>query len=386
MKFRPSIFSRRAVSLLLSTALCTGLLAFPAHASVYVTTPTVGSPSQQTTAQPSDADYIHEEFVRINGLSSQDERYNAYNALCERYPDVPGVHYRRAVFLRDYEPDKNKVLQAIEQVIQLAKNYPNWETEDSSSYAPDLLVSYTDKLDKYDIQSASYKLEADIYLNDLYQQEAYISAMRKALQVQETDCRRFMGEDVTSQVVSSKEGSIIAPSNLTSSIIQWRSAVGDLCRIEAYRRELNDIEAWYQAGGSKSFTAWDGRVQVDCVGGTNTMQVSVQSSRSPISSVQTEFQFNVPVKQVLRGVDKVYFLLPKGGYSTQTIQTTWYTDGSEPKSQRSRSTISFGTFSEFCTAADLDLPQVVLDFVGANTSDPLQSLYLVTYFSDYRTV
>ena len=39
MKLRHSLLPRRAVSLLVSTALCTSLLAFPAHAEVYTTNP-----------------------------------------------------------------------------------------------------------------------------------------------------------------------------------------------------------------------------------------------------------------------------------------------------------------------------------------------------------
>ena len=114
MKLRHSLLPRRAVSLLVSTALCTSLLAFPAHAEVYTTNPDDSlqyDSKTQTFVQRAESTAIKKELERIGKLSTVEEQYSVCSALCEQHPDVPSANYMLAFLMRYSEPDKNKTLQ-----------------------------------------------------------------------------------------------------------------------------------------------------------------------------------------------------------------------------------------------------------------------------------
>lgn len=391
MKLRHSLLPRRAVSLLVSTALCTSLLAFPAHAEVYTTNPDDSlqyDSKTQTFVQRAESTAIKKELERIGKLSTVEEQYSVCSALCEQHPDVPSANYMLAFLMRYSEPDKNKTLQQLEHVIQISETYQNWAAEnpDKLDYTPSGPVASSSAYTKTNIQKAAYEMEADIYLHDLRHQESYVTAMRHSLRVQKADCLRYFSDDLDEQIEVTPEGELaFASYDAALTTREWPFAIGTLRNIDAKEKELDAIEAWYQSGSSKDFTAWNGRVQVSASNPRN-MTVYVQCTGNNVAAVQDEFHKDTPVSRILRGLDGVCFMLrPESSSTDSNKQTTWYTDGTTKQSINSGSSVSFGDTFEFCSLQDLDLPPIATEVLKAKYGDEYQTAYqypeTLQYFS-----
>ena len=391
MKLRHSFLPRRAVSLLVSTALCTSLLAFPAHAAVYTTNPDDSlqyDSKTQTFVQRADQSAIRAELERIDAISDTREnystRYQAYLALCQQYPEIPILRLKLATCMKPYESDKGKVLQEIETAIQLSETYQDWEKEGFFSVL-DLLFSFgisasistwdgSYSYDKTEFQRAAYEMEAGIYLDSLHQQENYIAAMRKSLQIEENSLRESFSDDILAQIYRIDDGDIEL--NMGANIMEimdavrcWPYVVRDLRVIKAKQKELDRIEEWYRSGSPVNFSAWDGRVTVDYSYWAGCTAVSVQNPTSDyITSVTYKLMYRQSPAQVLRGLEGVYLHWPTGTDYDGITETKIHADGSQTESKNSWSSATVGYAFEFCSLQELELPDIVLQYVETEYS------------------
>ena len=391
MKLRHSFLPRRAVSLLVSTALCTSLLAFPAHAAVYTTNPDDSlqyDSKTQTFVQRADQSAIRAELERIDAISDTREnystRYQAYLALCQQYPEIPILRLKLATCMKPYESDKGKVLQEIETAIQLSETYQDWEKEKLFS-AFDLGLSFgisasistwdgSYSYDKTEFQRAAYEMEAGIYLDSLHQQENYIAAMRKSLQIEENSLRESFSDDILAQIYRIDDGDIEL--NMGANIMEimdavrcWPYVVRDLRVIKAKQKELDRIEEWYRSGSPVNFSAWDGRVTVDYSYRAGCTTVSVQNPTSDyITSDTYKLTYRSSPAQVLRGLEGVYLHWPTGTDYDGITETKIHADGSQTESKNSWSSATVGYAFEFCSLQELELPDIVLQYVETEYS------------------
>ena len=391
MKLRHSFLPRRAVSLLVSTALCTSLLAFPAHAAVYTTNPDDSlqyDSKTQTFVQRADQSAIRAELERIDAISDTREnystRYQAYLALCQQYPEIPILRLKLATCMKPYESDKGKVLQEIETAIQLSETYQDWEKEKLFS-AFDLGLSFgisasistwdgSYSYDKTEFQRAAYEMEAGIYLDSLHQQENYIAAMRKSLQIEENSLRESFSDDILAQIyrINGDDIELNMGANLLEvmdAVSCWPYVVRDLRVIKAKQKELDRIEEWYRSGSPVNFSAWDGRVTVDYSYRAGCTTVSVQNPTSDyITSDTYKLTYRSSPAQVLRGLEGVYLHWPTGTDYDGITETKIYADGSQTESKNSWGSATVGYAFEFCSLQELELPDIVLQYVETEYS------------------
>lgn len=387
MKLRHSFLPRRAVSLLVSTALCTSLLAFPAHAAVYTTNPDDSfqfDSKTQTFAQETKST-LQTELERIGTIEdtreNYNERYQAYLSLCEQYPDIPVLRLKLADCMRSYEKDKSKVLQELETAIQLAETYQNWEDEDLVDYL-DLDFSFgifttfseAHSFTKDTFLRAAYGMEAGIYLDFLYQQENYIAAMRRSLQFGEASLRESFSDDILAQIYGIDDGDIVL--NMGADIMEvmdavsyWPYVTRELRAIRAKQKELDRIEEWYRSGSPVNFSAWDGRVTVNYSYQAGCTTVSVQNPTGHITSVTYKLMYRSSPAQVLRGLEGVYLLWPTGTDYDGITETKIYADGSQTESKNSWSSATVGYAFEFCSLQELELPDIVLQYLETEYSE-----------------
>lgn len=396
MKLRHSFLPRRTVSLLVSTALCTSLLAFPAHAAVYTTNPDDSlqyDRETQTFVQRADQSAIRAELERIDAISDTREnystRYQACLALCQQYPDIPILRLKLATCMKPYESDKGKVLQEIETAIQLSEAYQGWEKEELFS-AFDLGLSFgisasistwdgSYSYDKTEFQRAAYEMEAGIYLDSLHQQENYIAAMRKSLQTEETSLRESFSDDILAQIyrINGEDIELNMGANtlevmlkVSDAVSRWPYVARDLRVIKAKQKELDRIEEWYRSGSPVNFSAWDGRVTVDYSYRAGCTTVSVQNPTSGyITSDTYELMCRQSPAQVLRGLEGVYLHWPTGTDYDGITETKIYADGSQKESKNSWSSATVGYAFEFCSLQELELPGIVLQYLETKYSE-----------------
>lgn len=395
MKLRRSFLPRRAVSLLVSTALCTSLLAFPTHAEVYTISPDDSlqyDRETQTFVPRADQSAIRAELERIDAIEdtreNYNERYQAYLSLCEQYPDIPVLRLKLADCMRSYEKDKGKVLQEIETAIQLSETYQDWEKEEifsafdlGLSFGISATISWTGtqshcSYDKGEFQRAAYEMEAGIYLDSLHQQENYIAAMRKSLQTKETSLREreCFSDDILAQIYGIDGDAIQCNLNANFKEViyaarDWPSVVRDLRVIKAKQKELDRIEEWYRSGSPVNFSAWDGRVTVDYSYWAGCATVSVQNPTSDyITSDTYKLMYRRSPAQVLRGLEGVYLLWPTGTDYDGVTETKIYADGSKKESKNSYGSTTVGYAFEFSSLQELELPDIVLQYVETKYS------------------
>lgn len=387
MKLRHSLLPRRAVSLLVSTALCTSLLAFPAHAEVYTTNPDDSlqyDRETQTFVQRAESTSIKKELERIGELSTVEEQYSACSALCEQHPDVPSANYMLAYLMRYSEPDKNKTLQQLEHVIQISETYQNWAAEypDKLYYTPSGPIAFSSAYTKTNIQKAAYEMEAGIYLDSLHQQENYIAAMRKSLQTEETSLREreCFSDDILAQIYGiDDDGNIVlnAGANtlevmlkVSDAVSDWPYVTRELRAIKAKQKELDRIEEWYRSGSPVNFSAWDGRVTVDYSHRAGCTTVSVQNPTGGyITSDTYKLMYRQSPAQVLRGLEGVYLHWPTGTDYDGITETKIYADGSQKESKNSWGSATVGYAFEFCSLQELELPGIVLQYLETKYSE-----------------
>lgn len=397
MKLRRSFLPRRAVSLLVSTALCTSLLTFPAHAEVYTTNPddSFQFDSKTQTFVQKTKSTLQTELERIGAIEDKrenyNERYQAYLSLCEQYPDIPVLRLKLAECMRSYEKDKSKVLQELETAIQLAETYQNWEDEDLVDYL-DLDFSFgiftsfseADSFTKDTFLRAAYGMEAGIYLDSLHQQENYIAAMRKSLQTEETSLREreCFSDDILAQIYGiDDDGAIVlnAGANIKEildAVSYWPYVTRELRAIKAKQKELDRIEEWYRSGSPVNFSAWDDRVTVDYSYWAGCTTVSVQNPTGYITSYTYKLMYRRSPAQVLRGLEGVYLLWPTGTDYDGTTETKIYADGQKKESKNSWGSGTVGYALEFCTVQELDLPDIVMQYAEtAYSEDPNDGAY-----------
>lgn len=387
MKLRHSLLHRRAVSLLVSTALCTSLLAFPAHAAVYTTNPDDSfqfDSKTQTFAQETKST-LQTELERIGTIEdtreNYNERYQAYLSLCEQYPDIPVLRLKLADCMRSYEKEKSKVLQELETAIQLAETYQNWEDEDLVDYL-DLDFSFgvfttfseAHSFTKDTFLRAAYGMEAGIYLDFLYQQENYISAMRRSLRFEEASLRESFSDDILAQIYGIDDGDIVL--NMGADIMEvmdvvsrWPYVTRELRAIKAKQKELDRIEEWYRSGSPVNFSAWDGRATVDYSYRAGCTTVSVQNPTDHITSVTYKLMYRQSPAQVLRGLEGVYLHWPTVTDYDGITETKIYADGSQKESKNSWSSATVGYAFEFCSLQELELPDIVLQYLETKYSE-----------------
>lgn len=395
MKLRHSFLPRRAVSLLVSTALCTSLLAFPAHAAVYTTNPDDSlqyDRETQTFVQRADQAAIRAELERIDAISDTREnystRYQACLALCQQYPDIPILRLKLATCMKPYESDKGKVLQEIETAIQLSEAYQGWEKEELFS-AFDLGLSFgisasistwdgSCSYDKTEFQRAAYEMEAGIYLDSLHQQENYIAAMRKSLQIEETSLRESFSDDILAQIyrINGEDIELNMGANtlevmlkVSDAVSRWPYVARDLRAIKAKQKELDRIEEWYRSGSPVNFSAWDGRVTVNYSYRAGCTTVSVQNPTGDyITSDTYKLMYRQSPAQVLRGLEGVYLHWPTGTDYDGITETKIYADGSKKESKNSYGSATVGYAFEFSSLQELELPDIVLQYVETKYS------------------
>ena len=392
MKLRRSFLPRRAVSLLVSTALCTSLLAFPAHAEVYTTNPDDSfqyDRETQTFVQRIDQSAIRAELERIDAIEDKrenyNERYQAYLSLCQQYPDIPILRLKLATCMKSYEPDKGKVLQEIETAIQLSETYQDWEKEKLFS-AFDLGLSFgisasislwdgSYSYDKTEFQRAAYEMEAGIYLDSLHQQENYIAAMRKSLQIEENSLRECFSDDILAQIYGIDDDGNIVPNaganilEILDAVSYWPYVTRELRVIKTKQKELDRIEEWYRSGSPVNFSAWDGRVTVDYSYWAGCTTVSVQNPTGYITSDTYKLMYRRSPAQVLRGLERVYLHWPTGTDYDGITETMIYADGSKKESKNSWGSATVGYAFEFSSLQELELPDIVLQYVEAKYSE-----------------
>ena len=389
MKLRRSFLPRRAVSLLVSTALCTSLLAFPTHAEVYTTNPDDSlqyDRETQTFVQRADQSAIRAELERIDAISDTREnystRYQACLALCQQYPDIPILRLKLATCMKSYESDKGKVLQEIETAIQLSETYQDWEKEKLFS-AFDLGLSFgisasisiwdgSYSYDKTEFQRAAYEMEAGIYLDSLHQQENYIAAMRRSLQVEENSLRESFSDDILAQIyrINGEDIELNMGANILEimdAVSYWPYVTRELRVIKTKQKELDRIEEWYRSGSPVNFSAWDGRVTVDYSYWAGCTTVSVQNPTGYITSDTYKLMYRRSPAQVLRGLERVYLHWPTGTDYDGITETMIYADGSKKESKNSWSSATVGY--ELCSLQELELPDIVLQYVEAKYSE-----------------
>lgn len=388
MKLRRSFLPRRAVSLLVSTALCTSLLTFPAHAEVYTTNPddSFQFDSKTQTFVQKTKSTLQTELERIGAIEDKrenyNERYQAYLSLCEQYPDIPVLRLKLAECMRSYEKDKSKVLQELETAIQLAETYQNWEDEDLVDYLDldfsfGIFTSFSEahSFTKDTFLRAAYGMEAGIYLDSLHQQENYIAAMRKSLQTEENSLREreCFSDDILAQIYGiDDDGAIVlnAGANIKEimdAVSYWPYVTRELRVIKTKQKELDRIEEWYRSGSPVNFSAWDGRVTVDYSYWAGCTTVSVQNPTGYITSDTYKLMYRRSPAQVLRGLERVYLHWPTGTDYDGITETMIYADGSKKESKNSWSSATVGY--ELCSLQELELPDIVLQYVEANYSE-----------------
>ena len=387
MKLRHSLLPRRAVSLLVSTALCTSLLAFPAHAAVYTTNPddSFQFDSKTQTFVQETKSTLQTELERIGAIEdtreNYNERYQAYLSLCEQYPDIPVLRLKLADCMRSYEKDKPKVLQELETAIQLAETYQNWEDEDLVDYLNldfsfGIFTSFSEahSFTKDTFLRAAYGMEAGIYLDSLHQQENYIAAMRRSLQFEENSLRESFSDDILAQIYRIDDGAIVlnAGANIKEimdAVSYWPYVTRELRAIKAKQKELDRIEEWYRSGSPVNFSAWDGRVTVDYSYWAGCTTVSVQNPTGYITSHTYKLMYRRSPAQVLRGLEGVYLHWPTGSDYDGITETKIYADGSKKESKNSWSSATVGYAFEFCSLQELELPDIVLQYLETEYSE-----------------
>ena len=388
MKLRRSFLPRRAVSLLVSTALCTSLLALPAHAAVYTTNPDDSfqfDRKTQTFAQETKS-ILQTELERIGAIEdtreNYNERYQAYLSLCEQYPDIPVLRLKLAECMRSYEKDKSKVLQELETAIQLAETYQNWEDEDLVDYLDldfsfGVFTSFSEahSFTKDTFLRAAYGMEAGIYLDFLHQQENYIAAMRRSLQFEENSLRESFSDDILVQIYGIDDGDIVLNMGadimeIMDAVSRWPYVTRELRAIKAKQKELDRIEEWYRSGSPVNFSAWDGRVTVDHSYRAGCTTVSVQNPTSGyITSDTYELMYRQSPAQVLRGLEGVYLHWPTGTDYDGITETKIYADGSKKESKNTWSSATVGYAFEFSSLQELELPDIVLQYLETKYSE-----------------
>lgn len=387
MKLRHSLLPRRAVSLLVSTALCTSLLAFPAHAEVYTTNPddSFQFDSKTQTFVQETKSTLQTELERIGAIEdtreNYNERYQAYLSLCEQYPDIPVLRLKLADCMRSYEKDKSKVLQELETAIQLAETYQNWEDEDLVDYLDldfsfGIFTSFSEahSFTKDTFLRAAYGMEAGIYLDSLHQQENYIAAMRRSLQFEENSLRESFSDDILAQIYRIDDGAIVLNAGadikeIMDAVSYWPYVTRELRAIKAKQKELDRIEEWYRSGSPVNFSAWDGRVTVDYGYWAGCTTVSVQNPTGYITSHTYKLMYRRSPAQVLRGLEGVYLHWPTGTDYDGITETKIYADGSKKESKNSWSSATVGYAFEFCSLQELELPDIVLQYLETEYSE-----------------
>lgn len=387
MKLRHSLLPRRAVSLLVSTALCTSLLAFPAHAEVYTTNPddSFQFDSKTQTFVQKTKSTLQTELERIGAIEdtreNYNERYQAYLSLCEQYPDIPVLRLKLADCMRSYEKDKSKVLQELETAIQLAETYQNWEDEDLVDYLDldfsfGIFTSFSEahSFTKDTFLRAAYGMKAGIYLDSLHQQENYLAAMRRSLQFEENSLRESFSDDILAQIYRIDDGAIVLNAGadikeIMDAVSYWPYVTRELRAIKAKQKELDRIEEWYRSGSPVNFSAWDGRVTVDYSYWAGCTTVSVQNPTGYITSHTYKLMYRRSPAQVLRGLEGVYLHWPTGSDYDGITETKIYADGSKKESKNSWSSATVGYAFEFCSLQELELPDIVLQYLETEYSE-----------------
>ena len=314
---------------------------------------------QVFAASEAEDQQVSEELYAIWFRYNDEEQEAAIAALLQKYPKRADVAYE-AVSHTHYD-SPNDELAAYEQVIQLAKRSRDTFYTLYRARSMNVLLPCYEKM-------------AEIYLKELYQQENYISSMRSALDVEETEARQWFDAG-----------------------INWASAVEDLQTIQAKRAELDEIERWYKSGSPTSFTAWNGRVQVTVDAGNRAAHVqmqtpngertiwkdlpsgeSVEAGTMTYSSVSQDISCNAsyaqPISKVLRAIDGVYFGIPvqdpNASYASYSV-TYHKNDGTTQTKNNSWSFSSetIGFARDFFNMRDLSLPADIRRFMETECSE-----------------
>lgn len=281
-------------------------------------------------------------------------KYEAYNILLQQYPEWADVRFERAYFMMWYastEEEWQGIRSEYEAAAALAEAHP-----DEKYYRANYWDGYIG-----DYAALIYEEEADLCLNRLKDQAGYLDAMEKALDQREQEWRSeaaYAQEDAEEVGYYNDE---------------WldNEVLPELIKVVVQKKQLQEIRTWVQAGSPQVFTAWDGRVQADCAVGNKTMSVLMRTPGAsdtlelrgnktvPIryEAVKKEYVFQQPIYKVLRSINELICPLEHISFE-QWKMTYTLPDGTvqeyDPEMQRVSEEI--GTYKEFCTWEELDLP------------------------------
>ena len=156
---------------------------------------------------------------------------------------------------------------------------------------------------------------------------------------------------------------------ILDAVSYWPYVTRELRAIRAKQKELDRIEEWYRSGSPVNFSAWDGRVTVNYSYQAGCTTVSVQNPTGHITSVTYKLMYRSSPAQVLRGLEGVYLLWPTGTDYDGITETKIYADGSQTESKNSWSSATVGYAFEFCSLQELELPDIVLQYLETEYSE-----------------
>lgn len=277
---------------------------------------------------------------------SNAEKKQAYQELCERYPDRADVHYALSTCLSGEEE-----VQELDKALELAEKNPEKEWPIYSG------VTVGDLMEK------ACSRKAELCLSRYRDQEGYLVWKRKELDDREKQARRTIDSGV-----------------------DWRGATGDLQEIEAERAQLKEIERWYQAGGTGSYQGWGDRVQLN----VSADKKNIRFTMADEESTELEATFEKPLEAVLVGLDRIYLVTPKensldakviyhnedGSVEEKTdFNVRYYVqhkDGTLEEEVSQDFSLSEGgdiDVTEFNREQNIEIPSKVRDFMQKNPSD-----------------
>lgn len=317
---------KRLTALLLTTVLLAGVFTLGAFASS----------NEDSTVWNTIVDYY---------WKSSDEKKQAYQELCERYPERADVHYALSTCLYGEEEARE-----LDKAIELAEKNPkkSWRVYSGVTVG--------------DLMEKACGRKAELCLSLYQDQEGYLVCKRKELDVGEKQARLVIDSGV-----------------------DWSGATDDLQEIEAERAQLKEIERWYQAGGTGSYQGWGDRVQLNVSGDKKNIKFTMADEKT----TELDATFEKPLEAVLVGVDRIYLVTPKenvlnakviyhnadGSVEEKTdFNERYYVqhkDGTlEEKISQNVSLYESGDIdvTEFYRGQNIEVPSEVRDFMQKNPS------------------
>ena len=283
-------------------------------------------------------------------------RYDALTALIQKYPDwAADAYYERAnqaYRYFDVLADNSKVTAAeivsdVDAVISMLEKDPSRYYTHGGEWN-EAAVFLAD----------AYALRADISLQLLHQQQAYIDFMQKAVDSREQYYINFFQH----------------------SDYNWGYSYTMMLENAIAKNQLEELRSWY-ASGAKDFQTLNGRVQVTGGVGDTTITVTEQLSDGSTATQTLDF-YGQQAQQVLRGVNELVVVLPPHrAMSVHTVQKD-ASGAVKEDSTRSYSSLSQNIGSLQSFNMELPVPEAVKKFVARDEDGSLANRSV--FYSIYR--